>query len=183
MRVVKAAYRMGRRGGLASVRGSLDYAAQRPGRDGQQADRAPFGRAGALERAEASDLLASREQGGCYYRLVLNPGEGENPQANLQAWPQDVMHELERRQGQEIPWVAVVHDDHSAHAHVHVMAVTDQRLNTRDLQALREEADRAWAHQQQLTQVLERDPVGDMLDRTPKTPEKNRTREIEQEIG
>lgn len=181
MRVIKAAYRMGRRGGLASLRGSLQYATQRPDREGQQADRGPFGRSGALERDEASAVLASRDDGGgCYYRLVLNPGEGASPREDLQTWTRDVMHELERRQGQEVPWVAVIHDDHSAHAHVHVMAVTDQRLNTLDLQALRDEADRAWTHQQQLIQVRERDLADDMFTRT---PEKARGQDLEQEIG
>ena len=53
--------------------------------------------------------------------------------------------------GQQIPnppqWVAAVHDDHSKHRHVHVVAAIKGRLETADLQVLIERATQACRQQ------------------------------------
>jgi hypothetical protein len=50
------------------------------------------------------------------------------------------MQTLEERLHNEVSYVAVEHDDHAPHRHVHVVALVKGRLNTKDFQALRDTA-------------------------------------------
>jgi hypothetical protein len=78
----------------------------------------------------------------------------------MHEWTREVMDHLEERAG-TCSWVAWEHRDHSSHDHVHVIAVTDQRLDRDDLRAIREYADDAWQRERDLY----RDPMEHELDR------------------
>jgi hypothetical protein len=53
------------------------------------------------------------------------------------------MERLEQ-QGMVRDWVAWVHNDHSSHSHVHVLAWSERRWTREDLAEAREAASREW---------------------------------------
>ncbi|MFC3833869.1 MULTISPECIES: hypothetical protein [Deinococcus] len=118
--------------------------------------------AGELDAEEVLTQLRSAE-GTYHYRLILNPGEGRDTEVDLQTWTRDVMQAIEERQGAPTSWWAVAHDNHSAHDHVHVVAVLPHRLNTLDLDAAREAADQSWERHQGREQALSREAAVDDL--------------------
>lgn len=154
MAVVKANYTQGAGAG-AALRGSVRYAATRPGE--REGERDAFSRdADALDRAEATAVFEDAE-GRYVYRLVLNSGEGREVEADLKAWTRDTMGALAERHG-AVAWVAYEHRDHSEHAHVHVLAATERKLDKADLERLREAASESWERQERWAQEAYRDP-------------------------
>ena len=92
----------------------------------------------------------------------MSPGTEAEPEGDLKSWTRDVMAELEVQQGKPLTWAAYEHSGdnaHSEHAHVHVVAATDRKLDHSDLQALREVAAGAWERQQAFTREVGRDPL------------------------
>jgi hypothetical protein len=67
----------------------------------------------------------------------------------LQEITAQTMLHLEERLTKDVPFVAVEHDDHAPHRHVHILALVKGRLNTQDFQALRETATEAALFQRQ----------------------------------
>jgi hypothetical protein len=157
MPIVKARYTLAWKGGSASARASLTYMAQRPNIDGQEGKRTLFS-------AQAEDLSAAdglriidEGRGNHYYRLILNPGAGSDPEVDLKSWTREVMADLEENRGRAVHWVAVVHDDHTRHAHVHVQAVTDGLIRKPELNLFREAANKAWTEELKVQQELRQD--------------------------
>jgi type IV secretory pathway VirD2 relaxase len=54
-----------------------------------------------------------------YHKIVLSPGEDE-PINDWREWTRDVMSDLEERQGKDLHWYAVKHDN-TDNPHVHVV--------------------------------------------------------------
>ena len=88
-------------------------------------------------------------QGQHYYRIVLNAGDGHNAEIDLKGWTRDTMGALAERHG-DVTWLAYEHREHSAHDHVHVIAVTEARLSKDDLARMREAADESWRYHKTL---------------------------------
>jgi type IV secretory pathway VirD2 relaxase len=107
---------------------ALSYMQQRPlGKDEQEQDRHLFtAHTEGLSRHEARALLLEHaDRQVAYHRLILSPGA---PVADLQRWTRLVMTDLSRHLGQELHWVAAVHQN-TAHPHVHLLlAGTGERL-------------------------------------------------------
>jgi len=176
MAVVKASYFRGGGGSANKLRGSVRYAATRPGEEGQE--RTAFSRDDdALDRAEAFGTLEEAE-GSYYYRVVLNSGEGQEVEADLKAWTRDTMGSLAERHG-AVAWVGFEHRDHSEHAHVHVIAVTERKLDREDLERLREAATESWERQE----AWAREAYRDDFNRPTPSPERTKELSHEQERG
>ena len=146
-KVVRAKYAPVEAGGLDRTRAAVRYIARRPGA-GRTEEREAFDdREERVSRSEVEERLerwAAEHPHGYFYRLVFNPGEGHghDPQT-LRAWARDVMASLQE-QHPEVEWVGWLHTDHSAHDHVHVVAILDDKLEREYLAALRYEAGQAW---------------------------------------
>ena len=146
-KVVRARYTPVARGGLARARASARYVSIRPG-EGRTTERTAFSPTeDGLSRTEVDRRLvewAREHPRGYVYRLVLAPGEGRgHSEEALREWTRSVMATLQERHP-EVQWVAWAHTDHSAHDHVHVLAITDHRLDREDLAELRYAAGAAW---------------------------------------
>jgi type IV secretory pathway VirD2 relaxase len=64
-----------------------------------------------------------------YHKMVLSPGQGE-PIRDWREWTRDVMRDLEVRQGRELHWYAVNHNN-TDNPHVHVvLAGAGENLET-----------------------------------------------------
>ncbi len=159
--VVKATYTRS----VRNAQGSARYYAGRANGAGERQQREAFDKGSdTLSREDVNGRLeASEEEGSSYYyRFVMSPGTEAEPEGDLKSWTRDVMAELEVQQAKPLTWAAYEHsgdDAHSGHAHVHVVAATDRKLDQSDLQALREVATEAWERQQAFSRELERDPM------------------------
>jgi hypothetical protein len=80
---------------------------------------------------------------------------------SLQEITAQTMLQLQDRLTKDVPYMAVEHDDHAPHRHVHVLALVKGRLNTQDFQALRDTAtDTARSQRQERDQQREQQQEG-----------------------
>ena len=138
--------------------GSARYYATRANLEGSREARPGFSKeTDAVGREEAKTLLG---QGEYYYRMVLSPGAARDTLGDTKAWTREVLGELAARQGQSLTWLAYEHAGaagHSEHAHVHVILVTDHKLNRDDLADLRVTASQSWERHMTYERDISRD--------------------------
>ena len=148
MAIVKATYTKSRGGAKAAIR----YIEHRPGREGEKVKRELYGRDGSVERGEAYRMIDEAGKGIVFFRFVISPDpakEDTEKDLLLTEITVQTMQTLEERLQNHVSYVAVEHDDHAPHRHVHVLALVSGRLNTQDFQALRETATQAALSQRQ----------------------------------
>jgi hypothetical protein len=141
MAVLTARYTRSR--GIAKA--YIRYIQHRKGKDGQKAKRELYGHDGVMEGLQAYQMIdeAENEQGTTYFRIVISPDptkEDTERDLHLQELTRQTMLTLEERLQKEVPYAAAEHNDHAPHRHIHVLALVRGRVNTQDLQALRDTA-------------------------------------------
>lgn len=139
MAIVKATYTKSRGVAKASVR----YIQHRPGKDGQKIKRTLFGNDGVMKRNQAYHMIDIAKKGTNFFRLVLSPDpkkEDRGKDLHLRKVTEQTMLKLEERMKQKIHYVGAIHDDHTQHRHVHVIALVRGRLTPKDFQELRQSA-------------------------------------------
>ncbi len=140
--VVKARYSQGR-GALRLAKGHVRYAVHRTNEHGQRQYREIWDRDGRLDKLTAYERLDRVRQDDYVYRLTLSPHperQDGGTQLDLPAWTRAIMAHLERDTGRPLDWFAVVHA-HTDHRHVHVVAISDCRLDVGHFRAMREAGD------------------------------------------
>ena len=148
MAIVKATYTKSRGAAKAAIR----YIEHRPGREGEKVKRELYGSDGSMDRGEAYQMIDDAEKGTVFFRIVISPDperEDTYQDLPLQEITNLTMRQLEERLTKDVPYVAVEHNDHAPHRHVHVLACVKGRLNTQDFQALRTTATEASLSQRQ----------------------------------
>jgi hypothetical protein len=148
MAIVKATYTKSRSAAKAAIR----YIEHRPGREGEKVKRQLYSRDGGMERGEAYQIIDDAEKGTVFFRIVISPDpqtEDIFKDLSLREITAQTMLQLAERLTKDVPYVAVEHDDHAPHRHVHVLACVKGRLNTQDFQALRTTATGASLSQRQ----------------------------------
>lgn len=93
---------------------------------------------------------AEQDGKGYTYRLVLNPGEGHDTPVDMQQWTRDTMRGLEQRLDKPVTYMAVVHDDHAEHTHVHIIAHLDKTMRKDDLNHMRAVCTNLYEQQKQM---------------------------------
>jgi hypothetical protein len=148
MAIVKATYTRSKGGAKAAIR----YIQHRPGRDGEKATRELFGAEGGVDRQDAYRMIDEAGKGSIFFRIVISPdpkSEDTYKDLYLHELTAETMIQLQDLVSKPVSYVAVTHDDHAPHRHVHVLASVKGRLNTQDLQALRDTATAAALFQRQ----------------------------------
>ena len=148
MAIVKATYTKIKGAAKAAIR----YIEHRPGREGEKVKRELYGSDGSMERGEAYRMIDAAGKGTVFFRFVISPDpvkEDTEKDLLLTEITVQTMQTLEERLQNHVSYVAVEHDDHAPHRHVHVLALVSGRLNTQDFQALRETATQAALSQRQ----------------------------------
>src|ERR671918_1728841 len=139
MAIVKATYTKSRPVAKAAIR----YIEHRPGREGEKVKRELYGSDGRMARGEAYQMIDAAGKGTVFFRFVISPDpvkEDTEKDLLLTEITGQTMQTLEERLQNHVSYVAVEHDDHAPHRHVHVLACVNGRLNTQDFQALRQTA-------------------------------------------
>jgi hypothetical protein len=145
---VKATYTKSSGAAKAGIR----YIEHRPGRVGEKMKRELFGIDGAMDRQQAYQMIDDAEKGTVFFRIVISPDpqtEDVEKDLALREITAQTLRNLGERVQKDVPYVAVEHNDHAPHRHVHVLAVVNGRLNTQDFQALRTTATEAALSQRQ----------------------------------
>ncbi len=97
-------------------------------------------------------MIDEAGKGTVFFRIVISPDpakEDTEKDLLLTEITVQTMQTLEERLQNHVSYVAVEHDDHAPHRHVHVLALVNGRLNTQDFQALRTTATQAALSQRQ----------------------------------
>ena len=137
------------------MKASARYYGHRPDGEGNRQYRPGFD----AERDEIGkdEVYRHAEQGeGDYaYRIVLSPGE-ELDGEELKEWTRDVMQGIEEAGGS---WAGFVHDDHTEHPHVHVIAHTDDKLSVGHFEEMREDGDTSSQEMLEIRAEMQQDPM------------------------
>jgi len=90
-----------------------------------------------INRSDAvQDIMEHSHRNVAYHKMILSPGQDE-PVADWREWTREVMGDLEQRQGKELHWYAVKHDN-TENPHVHVvLAGSGENLETGKLEQVK----------------------------------------------
>jgi len=100
-----------------------------------------FGIDGAMDRKDAYRMIDEAEGGSSFFRMIISPDpktEDTKRDLFLRDVTEQTMQTVAERVHKHVQWVAAEHDDHTPKRHVHVLAVVQGRLTSRDLQAVRQ---------------------------------------------
>jgi hypothetical protein len=148
--IVKARYSRGLKAALQLAKGHVRYAVHRCNEQGQRQYREVWDRDGGIGKAAAYARIDRVQQDDYVYRLMLSPHPEHQDtahQLDLKSWTQQMMQQLEQDFGRRVDWFAVSHE-HPEHRHVHVVAVSKQRLGVGQFRSMREAGDNNVADQQ-----------------------------------
>lgn len=140
----------------ATIKATIRYIQNRPGKDNLKTSRTLFNRDGLCGRDEAYRMIDEAEKGSVFFRLVISPDqktEDTKRDLRLRDVAEQTMLKFEELIKQQVQWVAAEHADHTLLRHVHIVAVVSGRLIRQDFQALpealRDAATQACAEQRQ----------------------------------
>jgi hypothetical protein len=139
MAVIKLKYTKSRRKIKAHVR----YITHRPTREGERHARPLFDRGGAIDKTQAYKLIDQSQRGPRFYKLIISPDPRTEDTGNaLDLWQiaKQTLSALEDRLKRQLSFLGVLHADHSANRHVHLVFTHSGRLSRLDIRALREAA-------------------------------------------
>ena len=143
--IVKANYCKRDNDDRGRAKDNVRYITHRRDLNGQKVTRDLFGFDGELSKQPAYRMIdAAPKKGRYYYRVVISPDprrEDRYKDLDLRNLTIATMLRLEERYGKSIQFVAVIHDDHAAHRHVHTLVILNgRRLTSADFASLRAHA-------------------------------------------
>jgi hypothetical protein len=137
---------------VKAIKATLRYNQHRAGKDGKRKSRELFGLAGSLGRIAAYEMIDTAEKGTVYFRFVISPDqntEDTRKDLQLQTLTRQTMLALQEQLGSRVPFVATIHDDHTDHRHVHLVACVTARLDTSHFKTMRDAATETAQQQRQ----------------------------------
>jgi hypothetical protein len=172
MAVVKANYDRRGKVGNAKAKENVRYIQHRPGKDNERVMRPLFTNDGPMTRQDAYQFIDEAPKGTHFYTVIINPDPvKENPGQDLDMRQITIttMQPIEAIVATPVAWVAAIHDDHTDKNHVHALAAVNRRLDTLELNRIREattqacleqrmELDRSREHQAQARKQGECEP-------------------------
>ena len=114
------------------IKAHLRYITHRRGMEGERITRALFGKDGALSKQQVYDMIDSARRGAVFHKFVINfhpLKEDTNKDLNLWEITQKTLEHIKTQYGLSVPFVATIHDDHTALRHVHGFFIVEGRLH------------------------------------------------------
>jgi hypothetical protein len=129
MAIVKARYVRSK----PRIKAHLRYITHRRGEEGERITRPLFGRDGApLTKQHIYEMIDAVRPGAVFHKFVFNfhPLK-EDTRKDLNLWDltTKTLAQIKTPFGDSVPFVATIHDDHTALRHVHGFFIVDGRLN------------------------------------------------------
>ena len=128
MAIVKTRYVRGK----SRIKAHLRYITHRRGMEGERITRALFGKDGALSKQQVYDMIDAARRGAVFHKFVINfhpLKEDTNKDLNLWEITRKTLEHIKTQYGLSVPFVATIHDDHTALRHVHGFFIVEGRLN------------------------------------------------------
>ena len=107
---------------------------------------------GPMTRLEAYQFIDEAPKGTHFYTVIINPDpEKENTHKDLDMRQIAIttMQTIAEIVDTPVIWVAAIHDDHTDNNHVHALAAVNRRLDTPELNQIREVTTQACLEQRQ----------------------------------
>jgi hypothetical protein len=128
MAIVKAKYIRGK----DRIKAHLRYITHRRGLDIGRITRPLFGRDGPLSKQHIYSMIDAVRRGAVFHKFVLNlhPTK-EDTRKDLNLWEvtRKTLEQIKTQFGDSVPFVATIHDDHTALRHVHGFFIVEGRLS------------------------------------------------------
>jgi len=141
MAVVKANYVRRGKVGNAKAKDNVRYIQHRPGRDKEAVMRPLFTSDGPMTRLEVYQFIDEAPKGTHFYTIIVNPDpeqEDTHKDLDMRHITTTTLQTLEEIVQTPVIWVAAIHDDHTDKNHVHALAAVNRRLDTPELNHIRE---------------------------------------------
>jgi hypothetical protein len=128
MAIVKAKYIRGK----GRIKAHLRYITHRRGEDGERITRPLFGRDGPLSKLQIYERIDAARPGAFFHKFVINfhPVK-EDTRKDLNLWEvtRKTLEHIKTQFGDNVPFVATIHDDHTLLRHVHGFFIVEGRLS------------------------------------------------------
>ena len=99
-----------------------------------------FGKDGALSKLQIYDMIDATKKGAVYHKFVFNfhPLK-EDTRKDLNLWEitRKTLEQIKTKSGDSVPFVATIHDDHTALRHVHGFFIVEGRLSKEEFSKVR----------------------------------------------
>jgi hypothetical protein len=142
MAVIKANYVRRGKVGNAKAKDNVRYIQHRAGKDKERVMRPLFTTDGPMTRLEAYEFIDEAPKGTHFYTVIINPDpekEDTYKDLDMRQIAITTMQTIAAIVDTPVIWVAAVHDDHTDKNHVHALAALPRRLDTPELNRIREE--------------------------------------------
>ena len=99
-----------------------------------------FGRDGALSKQQIYDMIDAAKRGAVFHKFVINfHPHKEDTRKDLNLWEitRKTLEHIKTKFGDSVPFVATIHDDHTALRHVHGFFIVDGRLSKEEFSKVR----------------------------------------------
>jgi hypothetical protein len=139
MAVVKINYTRNRR----AIKAHLRYITHRRGLDKQTTTRTLFTQEGTLTKQAAYELIDEAKRGTVFYKVILSPDprrEDTGRDLNLWQLTRQTAATLSTALNKKIRFLAVEHNDHAPHRHVHAVFFIPGRLSRQEFRLLAQTA-------------------------------------------
>jgi hypothetical protein len=141
MAVVKAHFDRRGKVGNAKAKDNVRYIQHRPDKDKEHVMRPLFTNDGPMTRLEAYQFIDEAPKGTHFYTIIINPDpekEDTHKDLDMRQITLTTMQSIEAIVQTPVAWVAAIHDDHTDKNHVHALAAVSRRLDTPELNRIRE---------------------------------------------
>jgi hypothetical protein len=177
MAVIKANYVKRGKVGNAKAKENVRYIQHRPDKDNERVMRPLFTNDSPMTRQDAYQFIDEAPKGTHFYTIIINPDpekEDAHKDLDMRQIAITTMQSIEAIVQTPVAWVAAIHDDHTDKNHVHALAAVNRRLDTPELNRIREATTQACLEQRK---ELDRSPGHKAQERTQGEWEPEPTRE------
>jgi hypothetical protein len=141
MAVIKANYVRRGKVGNAKAKENVRYIQHRPDKDNERVMRPLFTNDSPMTRQDAYQFIDEAPKGTHFYTIIVNPDpekEDTHKDLDMRQITLTTMQSIEAIVQTPVAWVAAIHDDHTDKNHVHALAAVSRRLDTPELNRIRE---------------------------------------------
>ena len=150
MAVIVANYVRRGKVGNAKAKENVRYIQFRPDKDNERVMRPLFTSGSPMTRLEAYQFIDDAPKGTHFYTVIINPdptSEDTHKDLDMRQITLTTMQSIEAIVQTPVTWVAAIHDDHTDKNHVHALAAVNRRLDTPELNRIRETTTQACLEQ------------------------------------
>jgi len=136
MAIVKAKYVRGK----SRIKAHLRYITHRRGLEGERMSRPLFGKDSLLSKQQIYEMIDATRRGAVFHKFVINfhPVK-EDTRRDLNLWEitRKTLAHIKTKFGDNVPFVATIHDDHTTLRHIHGFFMVEGRLSKEEFSKVR----------------------------------------------